>query len=157
MAEFAKRMDNIKASDIRQLLKIIGQPGIISFAGGLPAPELFPVEDFKAALDAVMDENGRVALQYGATEGWKPLRDHIVKRLAARNNIHTDADHVLLTAGSQQGLDFLGKLYLDPGEASCIWIRAMWSWSRAPAIWAPSTPSSSTSANLSRSPRMKTA
>ncbi len=120
MAEFAKRMDNIKASDIRQLLKIIGQPGIISFAGGLPAPELFPVEDFKAALDAVMDENGRVALQYGATEGWKPLRDHIVKRLAARNNIHTDADHVLLTAGSQQGLDFLGKLYLDPGDVVVV-------------------------------------
>ena len=120
MAEFAKRMDNIKASDIRQLLKIIGQPGIISFAGGLPAPELFPVEDFKAALDAVMEESGRVALQYGATEGWKPLRDHIVKRLAARNDIHTDADHVLLTAGSQQGLDFLGKLYLDPGDVVVV-------------------------------------
>ena len=120
MTAFSKRMDNIKASDIRQLLKIIGQPGIISFAGGLPAPELFPVEDFKAALDAVMDENGRVALQYGATEGWKPLRDHIVKRLAAKNDIHTDADHVLLTAGSQQGLDFLGKLYLDPGDVVVV-------------------------------------
>ena len=84
MANFAKRMDNIKASDIRQLLKIIGQPGIISFAGGLPAPELFPVEDFKAALDAVMEENGRVAMQYGATEGWAPLRKQIVERLDPR-------------------------------------------------------------------------
>ena len=83
MANFAKRMDNIKASDIRQLLKIIGQPGIISFAGGLPAPELFPVEEMKAAIDAVLDENGRTALQYGQTEGWKPLRDHIVLPPAA--------------------------------------------------------------------------
>ncbi len=116
MANFSKRMDNIKASDIRQLLKIIGQPGIISFAGGLPAPELFPVEEMKAAIDAVLDENGRTALQYGQTEGWKPLRDHIVKRLAAKNAIHTDAEHILLTAGSQQGLDFLGKLFLDPGD-----------------------------------------
>ena len=116
MANFAKRMDNIKASDIRELLKIIGNPGIISFAGGLPAPELFPVEEMKAALDAVLDENGRTALQYGQTEGWKPLREHIVKRLEKRNNIHTDPEHILLTAGSQQGLDFMGKLFLDPGD-----------------------------------------
>ena len=116
MTNFAKRMDNIKASDIRELLKIIGNPGIISFAGGLPAPELFPVEEMKAALDAVLDENGRTALQYGQTEGWKPLREHIVKRLEKRNNIHTDPEHILLTAGSQQGLDFMGKLFLDPGD-----------------------------------------
>ncbi len=116
MANFAKRMDNIKASDIRQLLKIIGQPGIISFAGGLPAPELFPVEDFKAALDAMMEENGRVAMQYGATEGWAPLRKQITERLEKKNNIHTDPSHILLTAGSQQGLDFMGKLFLDPGD-----------------------------------------
>ena len=116
MADFAKRMDNVKASDIRALLKVIGQPGIISFAGGLPAPELFPVQEMKAALDAVLDENGRTALQYGQTEGWKPLREHIVKRLAAKNNIHTAPEHILLTAGSQQGLDFMGKLFLDPGD-----------------------------------------
>ncbi len=116
MENFAKRMDNIRASDIRELLKIIGNPGIISFAGGLPAPELFPVEEMKAALNAVLDENGRTALQYGQTEGWKPLRDHIVKRLAEKNAIHTDADHILLTAGSQQGLDFMGKLFLNPGD-----------------------------------------
>ena len=120
MANFAKRMDNIKASDIRQLLKIIGQPGIISFAGGLLAPELFPVEDFKAALDAMMEENGRVAMQYGATEGWAPLRKQIVERLEKKNNIHTDPAHILLTAGSQQGLDFMGKLFLDPGDVVVV-------------------------------------
>ena len=116
MPSFAKRMDNVKASDIRELLKVIGQPGIISFAGGLPAPELFPVEEMEKAIDAVLEENGRTALQYGQTEGWKPLRDHIVKRLEEKNDIHTDAAHVLLTAGSQQALDFMGKLFLDPGD-----------------------------------------
>ena len=69
MVNFADRMANIKASDIRELLKIAAQPDIISFAGGLPAPELFPVEDMKTALDAVMTEQGRVAMQYGPTDG----------------------------------------------------------------------------------------
>ena len=116
MVNFADRMANIRASDVRELLKLTVRPEIISFAGGLPAPELFPVEDIKAAMDAVMDENGRFALQYGVTEGPKHLREQIAERLAAKNNIHTDADHIILTAGSQQGLDFVGKLFLDPGD-----------------------------------------
>ena len=76
MGKFADRMSNIKASDIRELLKLTARPEIISFAGGLPAPELFPVEDLKAAMDAVMDENGRAALQYGASgrEKQHPVR-----------------------------------------------------------------------------------
>ena len=78
MVNFAKRMDGMKASDIRELLKLTTRPEIISFAGGLPAPELFPVEDIKAATDAVMDEQGRAALQYGQTEGYLPLRQKIV-------------------------------------------------------------------------------
>ncbi len=116
MVNFSDRMDGIRASDIRQLLKLTQQPDIISFAGGLPAPELFPVEEVNAAFNAVMAENGRVALQYGQTEGYAPLRKHIANRLAARNGIHTDPDHVILTAGSQQGLDFIGKLFLNPGD-----------------------------------------
>ena len=116
MVNFADRMANIKASDIRELLKLTARPEIISFAGGLPAPELFPVDDLKAAMDAVMDENGRAALQYGVTEGPKHLREQIAQRLAEKNNIHTDADHLILTAGSQQGLDFIGKLFLNPGD-----------------------------------------
>ncbi len=116
MVNFAERMNGIKASDIRELLKLTARPEIISFAGGLPAPELFPVEDIKAAMDAVMDENGRAALQYGVTEGPKHLREQIAARLADKNNIKTDADHLILTAGSQQGLDFIGKLFLDPGD-----------------------------------------
>ena len=116
MVKFADRMDSIKASDIRELLKLTARPEIISFAGGLPAPELFPVKDLKAAMDAVMDENGTAALQYGVTEGPKHLREQIAARLADKNNIHTDADHLILTAGSQQGLDFIGKLFLNPGD-----------------------------------------
>ena len=116
MEYFADRMANIKASDIRELLKIAARPDIISFAGGLPAPELFPVEDMKTALDAVMTEQGRVAMQYGPTDGNLRLREQICERVAAKNNIHTDPEHVFITAGSQQGLDFLGKLFLNPGD-----------------------------------------
>ncbi len=116
MVNFANRMDNIKASDVRELLKLTARPEIISFAGGLPAPELFPVADLKTAMDAVMDENGTAALQYGVTEGPRHLREQIAARLADKNNIHTDPDHLILTAGSQQGLDFIGKLFLNPGD-----------------------------------------
>ena len=116
MVNFADRMSGIKASDIRELLKVAARPDIISFAGGLPAPELFPVENMKAALDAVMDEQGRAAMQYGPTDGYLRLREQICERVAAKNNIHTDPGHVFITAGSQQGLDFLGKLFLNPGD-----------------------------------------
>ncbi len=116
MVKFADRMDKMKASDIRELLKLTARPEIISFAGGLPAPELFPVADVKAATDVVMDEQGRVALQYGQTEGWLRLREQIAERMEKKNAIHTDPDHILLTAGSQQGLDFCGRLFLNPGD-----------------------------------------
>lgn len=116
MVNFADRMNRMKVSDIRELLKLTQQPEIISFAGGLPAPELFPVDDIKAATDAVLEENGRVALQYGQTEGWLPLRQHIADRLAAKNSIVTDPERIILTAGSQQGLDYIGKLFLNPGD-----------------------------------------
>ena len=99
MEYFADRMANIKASDIRELLKIASRPDIISFAGGLPAPELFPVDDMRAALDAVMTEQGRVAMQYGPTDGNLRLREQICERVAAKNNIHTDPEHVFITAG----------------------------------------------------------
>lgn len=116
MLKFADRMDGMKVSDIRELLKLTARPEIISFAGGLPAPELFPVEDIKAAFDKVMEEQGRVALQYGQTEGWLRLREQIAERMARINSIHTDPEHLILTAGSQQGLDFCGKLFLNPGD-----------------------------------------
>jgi 2-aminoadipate transaminase len=116
MVNFADRMSRMKVSDIRELLKLTTRPEIISFAGGLPAPELFPVEDIKAATDAVMDEQGRAALQYGPTEGYLPLREKIVQRMADKNAIKTTTDNIILTAGSQQGLDYVAKLFLNPGD-----------------------------------------
>lgn len=116
MVNFADRMSGMKASDIRELLKLTTRPEIISFAGGLPAPELFPIEDIKAATDAVMDEQGRAALQYGPTEGYLPLREKIVERMAAKNAVHTTTDNIILTAGSQQGLDYVAKLFINPGD-----------------------------------------
>nr|MBQ1578500.1 PLP-dependent aminotransferase family protein [Oscillospiraceae bacterium] len=116
MVSFADRMSGIKASDIRQLLAVASKPEIISFAGGLPAPELFPVQDIKAAYDAVLDEAGATALQYGATDGWAPLRKQISQRMLKKNNVEIDPDQIILTAGSQQGLDFIGKLFLNPGD-----------------------------------------
>ncbi len=116
MVPFAERMSGIKPSDIREILKVASRPDVISFAGGLPAPELFPVEEVRAAFDAVMEENGRVALQYGPTDGYLRLREQICRRVADKNQIQTDPGHVFITAGSQQGLDFLGKLFLNPGD-----------------------------------------
>lgn len=116
MVSFAERMGGIKASDIRQLLAVASKPEIISFAGGLPAPELFPVEDIKKAYDAVLDEAGPTALQYGATDGWAPLRKQISERMLKKNNVTIDPAQIILTAGSQQGLDFIGKLFLNPGD-----------------------------------------
>lgn len=116
MVNFSDRMGGLKASAIRELLALVNKPEIISFAGGLPAPELFPVDKVKAATDAVLDENGRSALQYGPTDGYYRLREQIADRLLAKNGIHTDAEHIFMTAGSQQGLDFAATLYVNPGD-----------------------------------------
>ena len=117
MYNFADRMVNVKASDVREILKVTARPEIISFAGGLPAPELFPIEPIREASDAVLRESGRVALQYGPTEGLPRLREQIAERMLKKNAIHTDIDHIIMTAGSQQGLDYCGMLFLNPGDA----------------------------------------
>ncbi|SNT00692.1 2-aminoadipate transaminase [Anaerovirgula multivorans] len=113
--KYAKRMDNLKASEIRELLKLTEKPEIISFAGGLPAPELFPIEEMKKVVEAVLDENGMQALQYSATEGFTPLREKIAKRME-NIGIKASADDILITSGSQQGLDFTGKIFLNDGD-----------------------------------------
>lgn len=112
---YAKRMDNIKASEIRELLKLTQRPEVISFAGGLPAPELFPVEELKKVTAEVLEENGTTALQYGPTEGYGPLREQIAKRM---KKVHVDisSDDILVTSGSQQGLDFSAKIFVNPGD-----------------------------------------
>ena len=89
---------------------------MLSFAGGMPAPELFPVEQMMQASEAVLKEHGREALQYSTTEGFPRLREQIAERMLAKNNIHTDKDHILVTSGSQQGLDFSARVFLNPGD-----------------------------------------
>lgn len=116
MVQFASRMDLLKGSEIRELLKLTAQPDMLSFAGGMPAPELFPVEQMMQASIAVLKEHGREALQYSTTEGFPRLREQIAERMLAKNNIHTDKDHILVTSGSQQGLDFSARVFLNPGD-----------------------------------------
>lgn len=114
--KFAERMCSLKASEIRELLKLTEKPDIISFAGGLPAPELFPVEKIGEAISEVLNENGRAALQYSSTEGYLPLRRIIAEQRMKRIGVHTTAQNIIITSGAQQGLDFSGKIFLNPGD-----------------------------------------
>ena len=117
---FANRMDRLKGSAVRELMALTARPEVISFAGGMPAPELFPVEKVKEACVAMLDEMGQKALQYAPTEGYIPLRQQIVERMEKRLHIKTDIDHVLVTAGSQQGLDFSARIFLNPGDVVLV-------------------------------------
>jgi 2-aminoadipate transaminase len=110
-------MTHLRASEIRELLKLTEQPQVISFAGGLPAPELFPVEEIIEASLSVLREDGRSALQYTTTEGFAPLRAWIADRLNTTRGTRFDADNILITNGSQQALDLTGKVFLDEGDA----------------------------------------
>ena len=120
MIRFASRMELLKGSAIRELVALTAKPEIISFAGGMPAPELFPVEQMEKAANAVMEEMGQAAMQYSSTEGYVPLRQQIVDRMAAKNNIHTTVDNILVTSGSQQGLDYSGRVFLDKDDIVLI-------------------------------------
>lgn len=113
---FAKRMSSIKASEIREILKVTEQEDVISFAGGLPAPELFPVHEINEITQVILKEAGTKALQYTTTEGYAPLREWIAARMNNRLGTSFDKDHILITHGSQQGLDLSGKVFLDEGD-----------------------------------------
>ena len=112
---YALRTDNISSSAIRELLKLTSLPDVISFAGGLPAPEVFPIEKFKEATDIVLTEMGKSALQYGTTEGYQPLRE-MIARNATKYGIRISADNVMITSGSQQALDLLGRIFINRGD-----------------------------------------
>ena len=113
---YASRTQAMRSSAIRELLKLTQEPDVISFAGGMPAPELFPRERVAEATRRVMlDERGCEALQYGTTEGYTPLREMVVRHIG-RYGIKSGVDNVLITAGSQQALDFMGRIFLDPGD-----------------------------------------
>jgi len=109
----------MRASDIREILKITAQPEVISLAGGLPAPELFPIDEYRRAFEWVLETEGSVALQYGPSEGYRPLREFLARRLEAFG-IHSSAEDILITNGSQQALDLIGKILLDPGDAVLV-------------------------------------
>jgi 2-aminoadipate transaminase len=112
---YAQRTQRMGSSMIRELLKLTQKPEIISFAGGLPAPEMFPVEAFEAATSRVLRQFGSQALQYSTTEGYLPLRELIVEKMG-RYGIEASVDNVLITSGSQQALDLIGKLLINPGD-----------------------------------------
>ena len=114
--KFASRMDRMKASEIRELLKLTAKPEIISFAGGLPAPELFPVKEIAQVSHDLVLKEGQKLLQYATTEGRPTLREKIAKRMTEKYKTPVVADDILITTGSQQCLDFAGKLFLDPGD-----------------------------------------
>ena len=120
MVRFSTRMNLLKGSAIRELLALANKPEILSFAGGMPAPELFPVDKIKAATDAVLEEQGKVALQYSSTNGFEHFRQQIADRMEAKLNIKTTADNILVTSGSQQGLDYSARVFCDKGDVVII-------------------------------------
>ncbi|MFZ5652259.1 MAG: PLP-dependent aminotransferase family protein [Bacillota bacterium] len=115
---FAGRVSLMKSSAIREILKVTESPGVISFAGGLPAPELFPLKEMRKVFSEVMEGDPSV-LQYSATEGYQPLRRHISGGMA-KNGITAGPDQILLTNGSQQALDLLAKIFIDPGDVVAV-------------------------------------
>ncbi|HOV30529.1 MAG TPA: PLP-dependent aminotransferase family protein [Anaerolineaceae bacterium] len=112
---YAHRTTGMTSSAIRELLKVTAQPDIISFGGGFPAAELFPIEQVKAACDKILTENGAKALQYSQTEGYAPLRELIAQNVC-KYGIKVTPDNVLITTGSQQTLDFLGRIFVNRGD-----------------------------------------
>ena len=120
MVQFSSRMSQLKGSAIRELLALANKPEVLSFAGGMPAPELFPVDKIKAATDAVLEEQGKVALQYSSTNGFEHFRQQIADRMEAKLNIKTSADNILVTSGSQQGLDYSARVFCDKGDVVII-------------------------------------
>jgi len=116
---FSQRVVHLRSSVIRQLLAVSKQPGIISFAGGLPNPKAFPVEDIREIVNKLMDENGPNTLQYGTTQGLEEFREEIA-RFVGHMGIETDAEQVLITVGSQQALDIVGKVFIDRGDVAIV-------------------------------------
>jgi len=113
--QFASRLKNVETSAIRELFKLLGKPGIISFAGGFPDPSLFDDKGIRASADAVLSGQPGPVLQYGATEGYGPLREALVGFMAGKG-AQIAPDGVIVTTGSQQALDLIGKTMISPGD-----------------------------------------
>jgi DNA-binding transcriptional MocR family regulator len=113
--QFADRLNNVETSAIRELFKLLGKPGIISFAGGFPDPALFDVEGIRASAAAVLQDNAAAVLQYGATEGYEPLRQRLSTHMATKGAT-VSPDGLIVTTGSQQALDLIAKTLISPGD-----------------------------------------
>lgn len=137
---YAFRTQQMSSSVIRELLKLTELPEIISFAGGLPAPEVFPVEQFREACNYVMDHFGPQSLQYSTTEGYRPLREMIARHIS-RFSSEVGADNILITSGSQQALDFVGRLFVNRGDyivvESPTYLGALQAWNAYGAQYIP--------------------
>ena len=115
--KFSHRAQSLKSSTIREILKVTEQADVISFAGGLPSPDAFPLTEIRAAANAVLESNDIYgALQYGPSEGYKPLRQWIANYLSQRDNVTVSVDEILIVTGSQQALDLIGKTLLDSND-----------------------------------------
>ena len=117
--QMARRTELMNPSVIREILKVTEQPGIISLAGGLPSPDSFPIEAMREATQRVLRDHPREALQYAASEGFGPLREWVAADLTAQGLV-ADASQVLITTGSQQGLDLAGKVLIDAGSQVAV-------------------------------------
>lgn len=114
--QFADRLNNVETSAIRELFKLLGKPGIISFAGGFPDSAMFDVEGIREASSQALSQEPGAALQYGATEGYGPLREQLAHFMAQKGATGLAADQLIVTTGSQQALDLLGKTMISPGD-----------------------------------------
>lgn len=112
---FSMAARNMKKSEIRELLKLTQKPGLISFAGGLPSPDSFPIEDLKEICNEILENDGAAALQYSTTEGDTLLREQLIKRYRSYG-LDIGLENLVITTASQQGLDLLGKIFIDPGD-----------------------------------------
>ena len=137
---YAFRTQQMSSSVIRELLKLTELPEIISFAGGLPAPEVFPLERFREASNTVLENFGPQSLQYSTTEGHRPLREMIARHIS-RFSSEVSADNVLITSGSQQALDFVGRLFVNRGDyivvESPTYLGALQAWNAYGAQYIP--------------------
>ncbi|WP_439115221.1 PLP-dependent aminotransferase family protein [Hydrogenophaga sp.] len=113
---FADRLNNVETSAIRELFKLLGKPGIISFAGGFPDSAMFDVDGIREAVNAALTEEAGAALQYGATEGYNPLREQLAAFMTSKGNQGVKPEDLIVTTGSQQALDLLGKTLISPGD-----------------------------------------
>ncbi len=118
---YAGRAERMRASEIRELLKVLDRPGVISFAGGIPDPALFPVREAAEAYASILGDpaSGGSGLQYSVSEGYLPLREWIVQHMATLG-VACDPDNIVITSGSQQALEFLGRLLLSPGDTALV-------------------------------------